>query len=452
MPTDCLQVAYKLPTDTMPTTPSRTRLTAGRVSAFTCPPDKSQAFLWDTEAPALAVRVTPTGRKTYVFESRVNGKTLRVTIGEVKSWTLAAARTEAQRLKMATDSGEDVRETKRQQQAEREAQRQQEQAQAVTVGSVWPVYLENGKPKRKAAWKPRYRADLEKMVAAGGEPKARGQGLTKPGPLYPLLALRLADVTEDALQAWYESEATRGQHQAARALMMFRGFLRWCSTRPEYRALIDAHAGAAPAIAQQLPANTRRTDALETAQIAPWWAGTEQLNNRTAAAYLRALLLTGARREEMAALRWEHVDFQWRKLTLADKVRVSRTIPLTPYLAQLLATLPRVNEFVFASSGKAGRITDARKAMAQALQHAGVAHVTFHGLRRTFIQQARKVVPAGAPAQIAGHAPSATAEGYAILSMDELRPHAEAIERHFLSLAGVQFDAQAEPGKLRAVG
>ncbi|WP_156913826.1 hypothetical protein [Comamonas badia] len=59
LPTDCLQVAYNLPTDTMPTTPSRARLTAGRVDAFTCPPGKAQAFLWDTEAPALAVRVTP---------------------------------------------------------------------------------------------------------------------------------------------------------------------------------------------------------------------------------------------------------------------------------------------------------------------------------------------------------------------------------------------------------
>lgn len=39
---------------------------------------------------------------------------------------------------------------------------------------------------------------------------------------------------------------------------------------------------------------------------------------RTAAVYLRALLLTGARREEMAALRWENVDFRWRKLMLAD--------------------------------------------------------------------------------------------------------------------------------------
>ena len=60
--------------------------------------------------------------------------------------------------------------------------------------------------------------------------------------------------------------------------------------------------------------------------------------------HLRALLLTGARREEVAALKWADVDFQWRKLTIADKVDATRTIPLTPYLAQLLATLPRSNE------------------------------------------------------------------------------------------------------------
>ena len=136
---------------------------------------------------------------------------------------------------------------------------------------------------------------------------------------------------------------------------------------------------------------------------------------------------------------------------VADKVEATRTIPLTPYLAQLLATLPRVGPYVFASTGKAGRITDARASHAQVLQHAQVKHLTFHGLRRTFIRQGRNIAPLGVPAQIAGHTPSAVADGYAILTMDELRPHAERVEAHILSLAGVQFDAQAEPGALRVV-
>jgi len=42
---------------------SRVRLTAGRVEGFACPPGKAQAFLWDTETPALLLRATPTGRK-----------------------------------------------------------------------------------------------------------------------------------------------------------------------------------------------------------------------------------------------------------------------------------------------------------------------------------------------------------------------------------------------------
>ena len=89
--------------------------------------------------------------------------------------------------------------------------------------------------------------------------------------------------------------------------------------------------------------------------------------------------------------------------------------------------------------------------MAKVLLECGVEHLTFHGLRRTFTQTARRIVPAGVPAQISGHKPSAVAEGYAILVLDELRPYMAQIEAEFLRLAGVQFDHAVEPGKLRAV-
>ena len=120
------------------------------------------------------------------------------------------------------------------------------------------------------------------MAVPGGEKKKRGQGVTRPGPLYPLLALPLAGVNEDTLKGWYDREAEAGKHQAARALMMFRGFLRWCAARPEYRSLTDRDAGKAPAIVESLPQNTRRTDAWDAEQIAGWWTGTGQLSNRTA--------------------------------------------------------------------------------------------------------------------------------------------------------------------------
>lgn len=427
--------------------------TAGRVAGFKCPPDKRQAFLWDAGAPGLGLRATPQGKHAYVFQGEFQKKSVRITIGSPGTWSIPQAQEKARELQRQIDKGHDPRDIKRGILAAAAEKKAVAAAQVLTVGNLWPLYLAQGRPKRKDDWKPGYRADLEAMVLPGGAQKKRGQGVTRPGPLYPLLALPLAGVNEDALKDWHDREALSGKHQAARALMMFRGFLRWCASRPEYRGLTDRSAGSASAILQSLPANTRRTDALDAAQVPGWWTGTEQLDNRTASVYLRALLLTGARREEMAALRWADIDFRWRKLTLADKVETTRTIPLTPYLAQLLAQMPRVGPHVFASAtSKSGRITDARAAHAQVLQHAQVQHLTFHGLRRTYIRQARNIAPAGVPAQMAGHAPSAVAEGYAVLSMDELRPHAECIEAHILSLAGVQFDAQAAPGALRVVG
>ena len=133
------------------------------------------------------------------------------------------------------------------------------------------------------------------------------------------------------------------------------------------------------------------------------------------------------------------MDFQWRKLTIADKVDNTRTIPLSPSMARLLATLPRVGPVVFASKRKEGSITDTRASHAKALQSAAIDGLTIHGLRRSFSLLGEAAgAPAGAIAQVMGHKPSATAEGYRPRSVDALRPFLEQIEAHILSLAGVQ--------------
>jgi len=75
----------------------RERLTPERIRRFTCPEGTKQVFLWDSEAPRLAVRATA-GAKSYIFESKLNRQTIRVTIGDVRAWNLDDARTEARRL------------------------------------------------------------------------------------------------------------------------------------------------------------------------------------------------------------------------------------------------------------------------------------------------------------------------------------------------------------------
>lgn len=100
---------------------SRVRLTAGRVEVFACPAGKSQAFLWDTDTPSLLLRVTPTGRKTYAFEGRLNGATIRVTIGTAAEMSLDEARKRARELKGQVDRGDDPRELERKKHVDREA-------------------------------------------------------------------------------------------------------------------------------------------------------------------------------------------------------------------------------------------------------------------------------------------------------------------------------------------
>lgn len=427
-------------------------LSYGLLERAACPYGRPFVLVKDSDNKGLRLRVTQAGGKYWQFETRMKGSLITRALGEWPSVSIGEAQEEARELRSQTAKGIDPREKDRADVAAKAEADAKKKAESLTVGDLWPLYLENGRPKRREAWKPRYRADLETMAAPGGEKKKRGQGLTRPGPLFPLLALPLAGVNEDTLKSWYDREALAGKHQAARALMMFRGFLRWCSARPEYRKLTDRDAGRAAAIVENLPSNTRRTDALEAAQVTGWWAGVEQLSNRTASVYLRALLLTGARREEMAGLKWCDLDFQWRKLTIADKVENTRTIPLTPYMAHMLAALPRINEYVFASTGKAGRLSDPRASHQKALQTAAIDSLTIHGLRRSFSLLGEAAgAPAGAIAQVMGHKPSATAEGYRPRSVDALRPFLERIEAHILEQAGVNFVPVEEPGKLRVV-
>lgn len=436
--------------------------TSGRVTGFKCPPEKTQAFLWDETARGLGLRATPAGTPAYVFQSVYQGKDIRITIGRPGAWSIPLAQEKARALQRMIDEGRDPREVKAEKVAADVAKRDAAVVNALTIGDIWPRYLAEGKPKRKEAFKPRYLTELQAFAAPGGVKKLRGKGVTRPGPIYPLLELPLSHINQDTLKSWFDSEAKAGRHQATRALMMFRGFLRWCSVKPEYRAMTDRDAGRSAAILDELPSisESKRTDCLEAAQLPGWFAGTDKLGNRTIATYLKGLLLTGARREELAAIKWTDVDFRWNRLTLADKVEQTRVIPLTPYMGKLLAALPRIpdkegnpNPYVFAASNaKGGRITDPRASHAKVMLDAGITTLTIHGLRRSFSLLGEAAgAPAGAIAQVMGHKPSATAEGYRPRSVDALRPYLAQIEAHILKQAGIKFDAKAEPAKLQLV-
>lgn len=66
------------------------------------------------------------------------------------------------------------------------------------------------------------------------------------------------------------------------------------------------------------------------------------------------------------------MDFQWGNMTIREKVEGLRVIPLTPYVAHLLAALPRRNEFIFKQGAASWHLVEPRIAHDKACTVAGV--------------------------------------------------------------------------------
>lgn len=451
----------------MQATPTHFEFTRTRVDASTCPPGKSQALFWDTKQPGLGLRVTAGGKRTFIFEWRLGRQTVRMTIGPASmpirvpkdrkgNPTGPGADGEALRLMALVKAGTDPRvekaATMARDVAQREAVAAQRARESVTVAEAWADYLEARSPK----WSPRSLLNHQQMAAPGGEKRKRGTGKTVAGPLAPLLALRLADLDAERLAQWLEQEAKTRPTAAATAYRLVRGFIRWAGEHPQFRAVIAADAYRSKAVTEAVPASrTKEGDCLQREQLRAWFEAVRQLPNPVHAAYLQALLLTGARREELAGLRWADVEFRWLSLTIADKVEGERVIPLTPYVSHLLAALPRRNEWVFSSPTAAdGRLKEPRSGHDRALKAAGLPHVSIHGLRRSFGTLCEWVeMPSGIAAQIMGHKPSALAEKhYRRRPLDLLRQWHTKAEAWMLEQAGVEVPGAGEvQGGLRVV-
>lgn len=425
------------------------RLTPERIRRFTLPADKNQAFLWDAQVPHLAVRATKTA-KAFVFESKLDGRTMRMTIGSTADWSIDDARVKARHLQTLVDQGVDPREEKTKETARREAARR---AEAPAL-DAWDRYLS----ERADKWRPRTLKDHERHSAEGGKPKMRGRkstegSTTQPGILRPLLERPLSTIDADAVTEWLTTEVKKRPTQARISFGYLRTFVNWCAEQPDYKSHACTDAFVAKRTRDVLPETAVKADCLQREMLGLWFERVIALANPVHSAYLQVLLLTGARREELTGLQWCDVDFRWQSMTIGDKVDVERTIPLTPYVAFLLSNLPRRNEWVFSSPAAAsGRLQEPRAAHNKALTAAGLPPLSLHGLRRSFGTLAEWVeCPVGISAQIMGHKPSATAEKhYRVRPLDLLRKWHTTIEAWILEQAGIE-PPKAGERVLRAV-
>jgi integrase len=435
---------------------AKQRFTAPRLEAFNCPDGKAQAFLWDSIAPGLGYRVTANGSRAFIFQSRIDGQPLRMTVGNPRSWSIDKAQSEARRLQGLIDQGKDPRQEKAAtiaaDQADRATAKFNKQRIEVTGLTAWADYCK----ARRKAWSERNYADHIGFACAGGEKRKRAEGDTMPGPLYALLNRPLAQIDDKAVRQWVERETQTRPARAALGFRLLRGFMNWCTEDETYSSLVQPDACKSKKTRQALPKKVAKVDCLQREQLPLWFAEVRKQSNPVISAYLQALLLTGARREELLGLQWPDIDFQWQTLTIRDKVEGERTIPLTPFVAQLLAALPRrkliggkASPWVFSSPQAAsGRLQDPRINHNKAIQAAGLPHLTLHGLRRSFGTLAEWCeVPVGIVAQIQGHKPSAIAEKhYRVRPIDLLRQWHTKIEAWMLEQAGVPFDAQKPQG------
>jgi integrase len=421
---------------------AKVAFTAGRIQRFTCPDDKQQAFIWDSTAPGLGLRATPAGKPAFVYQGVYQGKDIRITIGHPSAWSIAAAQAKARELQRLIDEGKDPRAQKRQAIANDKAEKAEQIANAMTVGEAWSAYIE----ERKPFWGERNFSDHIKLTQEGGEQRQRLPGTkTKPGPLAELMPLRLVDLTPERVEQWAAKEAQVRPARVRLALRLLKAFLRWASTQPTMKGRADADAASTKKAREVAGRAKPKDDYLQREQLPAWFENILNIPNPVISAYLQCLLLTGARREEVAELKWEDLDFQWRSIRMKDKMEGTRAVPLTPYVGKLLIPLPRHNEWVFFSPrSESGHLEEPSIAHRDACKIAGIT-LTLHGLRRSFASLCEWVeIPSGISAQIQGHAPQGVREqNYIRRPLDLLRLHHEKIEAWILAQGKVELAAPA---------
>ena len=89
---------------------AREPLTAAIIKDLKAPPKGNRIYFdYHRDAPGLGIRITASGFRSFVlsYTVRNTGRERRFTIGKFPSWTLAAARAEAKRLRREIDLGGD---------------------------------------------------------------------------------------------------------------------------------------------------------------------------------------------------------------------------------------------------------------------------------------------------------------------------------------------------------
>jgi integrase len=152
--------------------------------------------------------------------------------------------------------------------------------------------------------------------------------------------------------------------------------------------------------------------------------------NKSAIAIIRLLTFTGARKGEIAKLRWKEVELERACLRLSDSKTGMKVIHLGPPALSILSELKasKGSPFVFPAQSGSGNFQGTEKVWRKVRERAGLPEVRLHDLRHSFASVALEAGNSLAMiGKLLGHADVKTTLRYAHLADDPLKAAARKI-------------------------
>jgi integrase len=394
-----------------------TRFTKGEIdkAEYSASADaKSACFIWDHEVRGLGVRIYPSGRKTFVCDYRTAAQRRRMTLGDYGTLTLDQARAKARKALAHVDERDPM--------AERERIRKGE-----TFADLCREYMERHAKVRKRSWKDDARRINQHFRAFS--------------------ARKVASFDYEAVsQLFRKIGKENGQIEANRTLSllskMFALAQRWGmfpADKPN------------PARGHDRYREIARDRWITPAELPRLAEAIDHEPNEAARAGLWLYLLTGARKTELLAARWQDVDTARRVLRLpATKAGRPHEIPLSEPALAILHRIPRHDDNPFILIGKRpGRhLVNIGKPWQRVRKAAGVADVRLHDLRRTvgswLAQSGNSLNLIG---KVLNHSSVTTTAVYARMAQDQEREALEQMGKRMLGVAGIKPGADVVPIK-----
>jgi integrase len=385
------------------------------------PGNAPEVVLWDTEIKGFGVRARTKSAKTYILHYRCGGgrnaRLRKLTIGRHGSpWTAETARVEAKRLLGRVASGEDP------------AERKSADRRAMTMAELCDLYLAEGATHKKQstlkADRGRIIHHIKPLVGA-----KRVEQLTRADIERMMIDVKSGKAI--ARRAPNEkrhsgSIPTGGPGTAAQCVALVSTLMAFAISR---KLRLDN-----PAAGIKKPPVRKMERFLSEDEIARL---ARALDGETVAsgtpypsAAIKLLLLTGARRGEIAGLQWQNVDFNQKCLRLPDSKTGAKVIYLNEPALDIIRSLPRLSNNLFVIPGnRVGAPSGAiDRTWSRVRLAAGLRDVRLHDLRHSFasigVVDGLSLPIIGA---LLGHKHAATTARYAHLAPGPLRTANDAV-------------------------